>query len=318
MADTYVKIPASGPTGLTPVGAAGTLPLSDGTGVSWTNQIALGASGFLSVGTSPATTGDIRVPQAFALRNNDTANRDVIVTAAGTITVGNTGVGTTVTGASVTLNASAMNLAMSNGAAFNFFSSVDFGFGNSPGTGKKAVLITPAATGAASVYFGMETTSSTITRQTPDADTAAKAPQTLQILGQTPFASATVTRRKPGGVTIGVAAPVSGETVGDIVISGSLSAGYATQAMADANQTLSDTKSIANVIETTGANTGVRTLTINALPLAGAIRFLRNNCTGSGIAVKFATGAATGTIAAGASAVVISNGTDAFAWIVGT
>lgn len=99
---------------------------------------------------------------------------------------------------------------------------------------------------------------------------------------------------------------------------GNINAGYFTQAMADAPQTINAANSQKNIIIATGANSGVRALTISTAPNAGVIKFIRNNCTVFGITVQFSTGSATGTILPGTSAIVIADGTNAVVLMTGT
>lgn len=63
--------------------------------------------------------------------------------------------------------------------------------------------------------------------------------------------------------------------------------GRATQAMADANQTLTQAQALCEVIETTGALTGTRNL---VMPLRRWVKTFRNSCTGGSIQVIGATG----------------------------
>lgn len=94
----------------------------------------------------------------------------------------------------------------------------------------------------------------------------------------------------------------------------SLVEGFFVQAMADAPQTISATNSLNNTIQTTGANTAVRALTINIAPTAGLRKYIKNSCTGSGITVQFSSGTATATIAAGACGYVVASGGNAL-WL---
>lgn len=87
--------------------------------------------------------------------------------------------------------------------------------------------------------------------------------------------------------------------------------GYFAKAMADAPQTLTATEGLNNSIETTGANTAVRALTINIAATSGLRKYYKNSCTGFGCTIQFASGTATATIAPGASGFVVVTGGNA-------
>jgi hypothetical protein len=89
------------------------------------------------------------------------------------------------------------------------------------------------------------------------------------------------------------------------------SRGLFIQAMGDASQVVSAANSGVDCFITTGSLTAARQLTITRTPVSGSQAFVQNNCTDFGITVKFDTGAATGLIAPGASALVVADGTNA-------
>lgn len=113
------------------------------------------------------------------------------------------------------------------------------------------------------------------------------------------------------GGALNLAGGTGTATYGQVNITGSLNVGRFTQAMADAPQTVSAANSISNVIIVTGANTGVRALTLSTPPTAGNMKLIRNNCTVFGITVQFSSGLATATIPPGTSAIVDGDGTNA-------
>lgn len=82
--------------------------------------------------------------------------------------------------------------------------------------------------------------------------------------------------------------------------------GIATQAMADANQTLTQTQALCDSLVTTGTLTAVRNLVV---PLVRRRWTVRNNCTGFGVQVIGATGTGV-TIAVGKVAIVECDGTN--------
>lgn len=82
--------------------------------------------------------------------------------------------------------------------------------------------------------------------------------------------------------------------------------GAATQAMADANQTLTQAKALCDSVTTTGALTAQRNLVV---PLVKRQWTVRNNCTGFGVQVIGATGTGI-VVGAGKTAVVECDGTN--------
>ncbi len=105
---------------------------------------------------------------------------------------------------------------------------------------------------------------------------------------------------------------------GQVKLLGATNIGIFTQAMADADQVVSAANSAKNIIITTGSNSTVRALTISVTPTAGLFKLIRNNCTTSGITVKWLTGAATATIPVNSSVIVGSDGTDCIILMSGT
>ena len=85
-----------------------------------------------------------------------------------------------------------------------------------------------------------------------------------------------------------------------------LAYGIATQAMADANQTISQDKALCETLVTTGALTATRNLVV---PLVRRRWVVRNTCTGGSIQVIGATGTGT-TIATVKTAIVECDGTN--------
>lgn len=85
-----------------------------------------------------------------------------------------------------------------------------------------------------------------------------------------------------------------------------LTYGIATQAMADANQTISQAQALCNSLTTTGALTAARNLVV---PLVRRRWTVRNNCTGFGVQVIGTTGTGI-TIAVGKVADVECDGTN--------
>ncbi len=82
--------------------------------------------------------------------------------------------------------------------------------------------------------------------------------------------------------------------------------GRASQAMADANQTITQAQSLCETLVTTGALTGTRNLVV---PLRRATWIVRNDCTGGSIQVIGATGTGV-TIATAKVAIVQGDGTN--------
>lgn len=106
---------------------------------------------------------------------------------------------------------------------------------------------------------------------------------------------------------------------GEVQLTGNVVAGgFQATAMADAPKTVSVANSIKTFHRATGTNTAVRALTISCAPTDGTLKVVRNDCTVFGITVQFLTGAATGTIAPGASALVTADGVNAFIMMTGT
>lgn len=85
--------------------------------------------------------------------------------------------------------------------------------------------------------------------------------------------------------------------------------GIGTQAMADANQTITQALALCDSLTTTGALTGTRNLVV---PLVRRAWTVRNNCTGGSVQVIGATGTGV-TIAAGSVAMVECDGTNVLA-----
>jgi hypothetical protein len=85
--------------------------------------------------------------------------------------------------------------------------------------------------------------------------------------------------------------------------------GIGTQAMADANQTITQALALCDSLTTTGALTGTRNLVV---PLVRRAWTVRNNCTGGSVQVIGATGTGV-TIAAGSVALVECDGTNVLA-----
>ena len=83
-------------------------------------------------------------------------------------------------------------------------------------------------------------------------------------------------------------------------------AGSATQAMADANQTITQAMSLCETLVTTGALTATRNLVV---PLRRATWIVRNDCTGFGVQVIGASGTGI-TIAVAKTAIVSCDGTN--------
>lgn len=82
--------------------------------------------------------------------------------------------------------------------------------------------------------------------------------------------------------------------------------GIGTQAMADANQTITQALALCDTLVTTGALTGTRNLVV---PLVRRRWFVRNTCTGGSVQVIGASGTGI-TIAAGTAAIVECDGTN--------
>jgi hypothetical protein len=83
-------------------------------------------------------------------------------------------------------------------------------------------------------------------------------------------------------------------------------AGRTSQAMADANQTITQAQSLCETLVTTGALTAARNLVV---PLRRATWIVRNDCTGFGVQVIGASGTGT-TIGVGKTAIVSCDGTN--------
>ncbi len=181
-------------------------------------------------------------------------------------------------------------------------------------------LTLPAVTG--SDVFVTEAMTQTLTNKTIDApaitgntitwDTASVSPvlsQADRVTNSGAANSLTVhAQNETGTSSFGgslVLAAGSGTTrYGVIQLTGPVEVGFFTQAMADAPQTVGPIDSICNMFRTTGANTGVRALTLTRLADPGTMVFVRNDCTGSGITVQFGAGAATATIPPNTSALI--------------
>ena len=119
------------------------------------------------------------------------------------------------------------------------------------------------------------------------------------------------------GSRVGIGGSTGSTEYGQVGIDGPVNFGRVSQAMADANQTLSVANSAKNIVVTTGALTATRTLTLSVSPTAGVLKFFRNSCTGGSVTVQWLTGTGV-TIAAGASALISSDGTDATILMNGT
>lgn len=85
-----------------------------------------------------------------------------------------------------------------------------------------------------------------------------------------------------------------------------LTHGQATQAMADANQTLTQAQALCNTITTTGALTAQRNLVV---PLVRRAWTIRNSCTGFGVQAIGASGTGI-VVGAGKTAIVECDGTN--------
>lgn len=119
------------------------------------------------------------------------------------------------------------------------------------------------------------------------------------------------------GSTVTLGGDTGSTEYGQVSVASSINLGRVSQAMADANQTLSVANSAKNIVITTGALTTTRTLTISLSPTSGVMKFFRNNCTGGSVTVQFLTGTGV-TIAAGASALIYADGTNAAVLMTGT
>jgi hypothetical protein len=131
-----------------------------------------------------------------------------------------------------------------------------------------------------------------------------------------------ITLSRAGTVSVGASAPVGDMLLYTIVAGAStvtsytdnrtqksfdrLSTGIATQAMADANQTLTQAQAMCDVLKTTGALTGTRNLVV---PLTQRQWSVRNTCTGGSIQVIGSSGTGV-TIATGKAAIVVCDGTN--------
>lgn len=297
---------ATGATGPAPSGTGvvsvtgGVLDTPGSAIITGTTTVSLNqASGdYVKFGASPASTGFLRFSQVSSLYNNDGADRVMLSTASGSLTLGNNlNTDTFVRGGRIQIIAASGQPIYTQSPNFYLTDNV----------GSAAINVTLSAGGTSTVQWAGSGTA--VLEQA--ANTSASAPRVLTIRSQAPAGAATGANRTPGGINLVVPPPVTGGTTSNVSIGGNLAVGYASQAMADAPQTLSDVDSQKNIILTTGANTAVRALTINAPPTAGTIKFIRNNCTVSGITVQFATGAATATILPATSAIVAGDATNA-------
>lgn len=119
----------------------------------------------ISVGGTPALSGDVRLNQTFNVQFRDGANDRLVVSgASGALTMGqDANVSTTIKGSTMIVQSSTSNqLVLGANSQSNLYSTVDIKFGNSAGNGKGAFFFSPLATGAAAMNFGGEVTSATI------------------------------------------------------------------------------------------------------------------------------------------------------------
>lgn len=247
-------------------------------------------TGSLSLGTSPAAAGTIRLPIASQIQMNN-SGADICMLSSG---ASNINVNATQT---FTLQAATLNLCTtSTGTVYVACGSLSC----------TATFIS----GAVNNLQFYNTGDCLLSQRVLATNGATGAKITVQAQ------NATGTTSTGGDLTLTAGTGTS--LYGSLNLLSPINAGFLTQAMADAPQTVSAANSVKNMIRATGANTAVRALTLTRPPTAGAMVFVRNDCTANGITVQFSSGAATATIAPATSVLVAGDGTNAFIMMTGT